>query len=150
VVKALQPDIPVIQANPGQLQQVFMNLIINAHHAMPEGGQLVIRTGTVPGGRVFIEMEDSGVGIPPEDLDRIFDPFFTTKEEGKGTGLGLSVSRNIVQNHGGVIGVQSTLGIGTIFRIVLPEEPPPVSDPKAAVQAATAAAILGTRSVSVS
>jgi signal transduction histidine kinase len=150
VVKALQPDIPVIQANPGQLQQVFMNLIINAHHAMPDGGQLVIRTGTVPGGRVFIEMEDSGVGIPPEDLDRIFDPFFTTKEEGKGTGLGLSVSRNIVQNHGGVIGVQSTLGIGTIFRIVLPEEPPPVSDPKAAVQAATAAAILGTRSVSVS
>ncbi len=124
VVKELTPGLPVIQANPGQLQQVFMNLIINAHHAMPNGGTLTVRTGAVPQHRVFVEIEDTGSGIPADDLDRIFDPFYTTKEEGKGTGLGLSVSRNIVENHGGVIGVQSTAGMGTLFRIVLPEVPP--------------------------
>jgi signal transduction histidine kinase len=124
VVKELDPSLVPIQGNPGQLQQVFMNLIINAHHAMPEGGQLTVRTGPVPQQRVFVEIEDTGCGIPPEDLNRIFDPFFTTKEEGKGTGLGLSVSRNIVENHGGLIGVESTVGVGTLFRVVLPEVPP--------------------------
>ncbi len=128
VVKALDPDLPIIQANSGQLQQVFMNLIINAHHAMPEGGQLSVRTGTVPQRRVFIEIEDTGVGIPAEHLNRIFDPFFTTKEEGKGTGLGLAVSRNIVDGHGGLIGAESTVGVGTIFRVVLPEVPPTSTD----------------------
>jgi len=65
-----------------------MNLIINAHHAMPDGGELTIRTGAVPDDRVFIEIADTGSGIAPEHINRIFDPFFTTKEEGKGTGLG--------------------------------------------------------------
>ncbi len=125
-------NLPTIQANPGELQQVFMNLIINAHHAMPDGGELSIRTGIIPDGRLFAEIQDSGCGIPPEDVNRIFDPFFTTKEEGKGTGLGLAVSRNIVQSHGGEIGVQSTLDRGTTFRVVLPlvppEEPQPAPD----------------------
>ena len=128
VKKQLSPDLPTIQANPGQLQQVFMNLIINAHHAMPDGGRLTARTGRVPDNQVYIEIEDTGLGIPPEDINRIFDPFFTTKEEGKGTGLGLSVSRNIVDNHGGEIGVKSTPGTGTTFRVVLPEKPPPAPD----------------------
>lgn len=125
VTKELDTTLPPIQANPGQLQQVFMNLIINAHHAMPKGGELCVRTGPVPQRRLFIEIEDSGCGIEEQNLDRIFDPFFTTKEDGKGTGLGLSVSRNIVESHGGMIGVESTVGVGTLFRIVLPEVPPP-------------------------
>jgi signal transduction histidine kinase len=124
VIKQLDAKAPRIHANPGQLQQVLMNLIINAHHAMPGGGALTVRTGPVPQRRVFVEIEDTGCGIPEDDLNRIFDPFFTTKEEGKGTGLGLSVSRNIIENHGGMIGVESTLGVGTLFRIVLPETPP--------------------------
>jgi signal transduction histidine kinase len=134
VTTALPPDLPTIQANPGQLQQVFMNLIVNAHHAMPDGGQLAIRTGSLPGGSIFVEIEDTGCGIPAEDTNRIFDPFFTTKEEGKGTGLGLSVSRNIVQSHGGDIAVQSTLGKGTNFRVVLPQTPPADPNPIAAFQ----------------
>ena len=120
VKRELHPNLPVIQANPGQLQQVFMNLIINAHHAMPDRGELTIRSGAIPDGRVFVEVQDTGCGISPEDIDRIFDPFFTTKDEGKGTGLGLAVSRNIIETHGGEIGVQSTLGEGTTFRVVLP------------------------------
>ena len=124
VVKELDPKVQQIHANPGQLQQVFMNLIINAHHAMPSGGVLTVRTGPVPQHRVFVEIEDTGCGIPGEGLNRIFDPFFTTKEEGKGTGLGLSVSRNIIESHGGLIGVESTVGVGTLFRVVLPEVPP--------------------------
>jgi len=121
VTKELDLDLPSIRTNPGQLQQVFMNLIINAHHAMPDGGELTIRTSALPQDRVFIEIEDTGCGISPESLDRLFDPFFTTKEEGKGTGLGLSVSRNIVESQGGNIGVQSTVGVGTVFRVVLPQ-----------------------------
>jgi signal transduction histidine kinase len=120
VKKTLHPNLPTIQAYPGELQQVLMNLVINAHHAMPDGGQLHVRTGTIPDGRVFVEIEDTGCGIRPEDINRIFDPFFTTKDEGKGTGLGLSVSRNIIESHGGEIGVQSTLNEGTTFRVVLP------------------------------
>jgi len=127
VIKQLDDTLPQIQANPGQLQQVFMNLIINAHHAMPSGGVLTVRTGPVPQRRLFVEIEDSGCGIADDDLNRIFDPFFTTKEEGKGTGLGLSVSRNIIENHGGLIGVESTPGVGTLFRIVLPETAPSMS-----------------------
>jgi len=139
VSKQFESELPAIQANPGQLQQVFMNLIINAHHAMPEGGQLTVRTGRVPDSQIFIEIEDTGCGIPPEDVNRIFDPFFTTKEEGKGTGLGLSVSRNIVDNHGGEIAVKSTIGAGTSFRVVLPETPPAAPDAVTSFEFAPAA-----------
>jgi two-component system NtrC family sensor kinase len=128
VVKELASDLPSIQANAGQLQQVFMNLIINAHHAMPDGGKLRIRTGSVPDKRVFIEIADTGCGISTNDINRIFDPFYTTKDEGKGTGLGLAVSRNIVEGHGGEIGVQSAMGVGTTFRVILPEVVPTQDD----------------------
>jgi signal transduction histidine kinase len=124
VLKEVEPNMPTIDANAGQLQQVFMNLIINAHHAMPDGGELTVRTGTLPDDRVFVEIADTGCGISPEDINRIFDPFFTTKDEGQGTGLGLAVSRNIIENHGGEIGAQSTLGGGTTFRVVLPRVAP--------------------------
>jgi two-component system NtrC family sensor kinase len=124
VIKELDSSLPRIEANAGQLQQVFMNLLINAHHAMPEGGDLVVRTGQVPDERVFIEIGDTGSGIAEEDVNRIFDPFFTTKEEGKGTGLGLAVSRNIIEGHGGEIGVQSATGVGTTFRVILPRVAP--------------------------
>ncbi|MFB3882771.1 MAG: sensor histidine kinase [Armatimonadota bacterium] len=125
VLKELDPHLPNIDANAGQLQQVFMNLIINAHHAMPDGGELTVRTGTVPDDRVFVEIADTGCGIAPENINRIFDPFFTTKEEGKGTGLGLAVSRNIIESHGGDIGVRSAVGLGTTFRVILPQVAPP-------------------------
>jgi len=124
VTKELDQNLPQIDANAGQLQQVLMNLIINAHHAMPEGGDLVVRTGQLPDNRVFVEIADTGSGISEEDLNRIFDPFFTTKEEGKGTGLGLAVSRNIIEGHRGEIGVQSAVGVGTTFRVILPREAP--------------------------
>lgn len=139
VAKELDLDLPEIRTNSGQLQQVFMNLIINAHHAMPDGGELTVRTSALPEDRVFIEIEDSGCGIPPENLDRIFDPFFTTKEEGKGTGLGLSVSRNIVESQGGEIGVQSTVGVGTVFRVVLPQVPTVDPDSDAHIRPTTLA-----------
>jgi signal transduction histidine kinase len=124
VKKELAPDLPTIQANSGQLQQVLMNLIINAHHAMPDGGELTVRTGSCPNERVFVEIQDTGCGISADDVNRIFDPFFTTKDEGKGTGLGLAVSRNIVETHGGEIGVESIVGAGTTFRVILPEVSP--------------------------
>jgi signal transduction histidine kinase len=124
VVKEIEPNMPTIDANAGQLQQVFMNLIINAHHAMPDGGELTVKTGTLPDDRVFVEISDTGCGISPEDINRIFDPFFTTKDEGQGTGLGLAVSRNIIENHGGEIGVHSSLDAGTTFRVVLPRVAP--------------------------
>jgi signal transduction histidine kinase len=122
--KELEANLPQVDAAAGQLQQVFMNLIINAGHAMPEGGELTVRTGAIPEDRIFIEITDTGCGIPPESINRIFDPFFTTKEEGKGTGLGLAVSRNIVENHGGDIGVRSAVGLGTTFRVILPQVAP--------------------------
>jgi signal transduction histidine kinase len=132
--KELDPNLPAIDANAGQLQQVFMNLIINAGHAMPEGGELIVRTGTIPEDRIFFEITDTGCGIAPENIDRIFDPFFTTKDEGKGTGLGLAVSRNIIENHHGEIGVRSAVGLGTTFRVVLPQTaaPSPASDARPA------------------
>lgn len=144
VVKKLDASFDEIQANPGQLQQVFMNLIINAHHAMPDGGKLIVRSGALPNDRVFVEIEDTGTGIPEDQLDRIFDPFFTTKDEGKGTGLGLSVSRNIIENHGGMIAVHSIAGKGTTFRIVLPETPPAEPDPNGTFKVSGLGAALST------
>ncbi len=118
-------DLPHIKCLPSQLNQVFMNLLVNAAQATPEGahGTITLRCGTQADG-VWVEISDTGAGIPEENLKRIFDPFFTTKPIGKGTGLGLSLSYGIVQKHGGRIEVKSQVGVGTTFRISLPIEPP--------------------------
>ena len=112
-------DIPEVECRASQLNQVFMNLLVNAGHAIEEKGVITIRTGQ-EGEQVWIEIEDSGKGIAPEHLTRIFDPFFTTKPIGQGTGLGLSLSYGIVQKHGGRIEVKSELGQGTAFKVYLP------------------------------
>jgi signal transduction histidine kinase len=111
--------IPQIECYPSQLNQVFMNLLVNAAHAIEKHGRITLRTGHDEK-HVWIEVEDTGTGIPEERLGRIFEPFFTTKPVGKGTGLGLSLSYGIVQKHGGRFEVQSQVGVGTRFRIVLP------------------------------
>lgn len=112
-------DIPLIEAVPAQLNQVFMNLLVNAAHAIESNGTITIRTAQ-KGDEVWVEIADTGKGIAPEVLPRIFEPFFTTKPIGKGTGLGLSLSYGIIQQHGGSIDVQSEVGHGTTFRVRLP------------------------------
>lgn len=113
-------DIPDVECNLGQINQVFMNILMNAAQSIEDRGTIWIRTGT-ENGWVWIEIEDTGKGIPREHLKRIFEPFFTTKPVGKGTGLGLSLSYGIVEKHGGRIEVDSTEGKGTRFRIWLPK-----------------------------
>ncbi len=112
-------DIPRVDCISSQLNQVFMNFLVNAAHAIEERGMITIRTG-VEGQEVWVEVEDTGKGILPENLDKIFDPFFTTKPEGIGTGLGLPISLGIVNRHGGRIDTNSEVGKGTRFRIWLP------------------------------
>lgn len=112
-------SLPEIECYPSQLNQVFMNLLVNAGHAIEACGTITIRTGT-EAEQVWVEIADSGKGIAPEHLTRIFEPFFTTKPVGKGTGLGLSLSYGIIQKHHGHIEVDSTPGKGTTFRIYLP------------------------------
>ncbi|BBO99722.1 ATP-binding protein [Sulfuriferula nivalis] len=111
--------IPEIKCLSSQLNQVFMNLFVNAAHAIEDRGTITIRTGQ-EGEEVWVEVVDTGKGIAPENLKRIFDPFFTTKPIGKGTGLGLSMAYGIIQKHHGKIEVQSEVGKGTTFRICLP------------------------------
>jgi signal transduction histidine kinase len=125
-----------LRADEGMLDQVLMNLAVNARDAMPEGGRLVIATDrrelfeqdvdnsfeTKPGWFAVLSVADTGTGIPPEILPRIYEPFFTTKEIGKGTGLGLSTVYGIVKQHHGMIRVQSEMGRGTTFEIFLPME----------------------------
>lgn len=116
-------DLPCVRADHKNLQQVFLNLYINAIQAMRGGGKLSTKASTFGNGDwIRIEVSDTGAGIEPENVPHIFDPFFTTKEVGKGTGLGLSVTYGIVQKHGGSIEVQSTKGMGTSFTILLPAE----------------------------
>jgi two-component system NtrC family sensor kinase len=111
--------LPYISVDPNQIRQVFMNLVINAGHAMPNGGDLEISTyRTADGKYVCAGLKDNGDGIPEENLARIFDPFFTTKSEG--TGLGLSISYGIIENNGGKIEVKSRVGEGTTFVVMLP------------------------------
>ena len=112
-------ELPEVECVPSQLNQVFMNLLVNAAHAMERHGIITVRTGQEQD-HVWIEVEDNGSGIAPEHLKRIFEPFFTTKPVGKGTGLGLSLSYGIVQKHGGRIEVGSEPGRGTRFRVWLP------------------------------
>ena len=118
-------NLPLVECAPAQIDQVFLNLIVNAAQAMPEGkmGLIDIRTDCNDK-LVWIEVKDNGPGIPPDVLKKIFDPFFTTKDPGTGTGLGLSVSQNIIQQHGGTLSVDSTVGVGTTFKITLPIKRP--------------------------
>jgi signal transduction histidine kinase len=125
---------PYVQGDAGMIEQVLMNLAVNARDAMPRGGHLTIRTedesvdadyvqlnpDSIPGNYVCLSVSDTGCGIPPEILPRIFEPFFTTKEVGKGTGLGLATVYGIVHQHRGWVSVYSEVGQGTVFRIYLP------------------------------
>ncbi|MDP1534244.1 MAG: ATP-binding protein, partial [Rubrivivax sp.] len=116
-------ELPEVHCLPSELNQVFLNLLVNAAHAITkERGVITIRTGTAAD-QVWIEVEDDGCGINADNLKRVFDPFFTTKPIGKGTGLGLSLSYGIVKKHGGRIEVDSELGRGTRFKVWLPIEP---------------------------
>jgi PAS domain S-box-containing protein len=134
VIARLASDLPQIRADPGQMEQVLMNLAVNARDAMPDGGQLLIETASVdfeegdgdsyidmvPGTYVFLTISDSGVGMSQDVLRHIFEPFFTTKPEGEGTGLGLAMVYGIVKQHSGRIHAESESGGGTTFRIYIP------------------------------
>jgi two-component system NtrC family sensor kinase len=120
----LPPDLPRIRGNPRDLQQVFLNLFLNAIQAMPEGGVLAVRGRATADGAIEVEVTDTGIGIPEEHIGSVFDPFFTTKDVG-GTGLGLAVSYGIVEKHNGSISVRSTVGEGTTFTVRLPAQPAP-------------------------
>jgi two-component system NtrC family sensor kinase len=124
----LDRSLPEVWMDPSMIEQVVMNMLVNAQHAISEKGRITLRTrradpaaGAAP--MVEIAIADTGCGIPEKNLQRIFDPFFTSKEVGKGTGLGLSVSHGIVEAHGGRIEVESRVGEGSTFRVLLPLEP---------------------------
>ena len=116
-------ELPMIECLPSELNQVYMNLLLNAGHAIADRGNIVVSTG-VSGDEVWVEFKDDGAGISPELRQRIFDPFFTTKPVGSGTGLGLSISYGIINKHHGRIDLDSTVGEGSCFRIVLPIRQP--------------------------
>jgi two-component system NtrC family sensor kinase len=116
----LDAELPRVRGNPRNLQQVFLNLFLNAIQAMPEGGELSVHALAAEDSFVRVDVSDTGIGIPAADLDKIFEPFFTTKEPGIGTGLGLSVAYGIIEKHNGRITVQSEVGRGTTFSVLLP------------------------------
>jgi two-component system, NtrC family, sensor histidine kinase AtoS len=121
LVKEFGPALPEIMGDPMQLKQVFMNLLLNAVDAMPEGGTLVLKTSFNEAARaVAVAVSDSGKGIEPSVRDKIFQPFFTTKA--KGTGLGLAISKRLIEEHGGTITIESSKGAGATFRISLPSD----------------------------
>ncbi len=146
-------DLWLVKADLNQLEQVVINLVVNARDAMPEGGRILVRTRNVPeadcagfnekslapADYVLIEIEDSGNGIAPEILPKIFEPFFTTKEVGKGTGLGLSMVYGIIKQTGGFVFCESTVGKGTTFRIFLPRHRPAAVDETAKKEPAKSA-----------
>ena len=115
-------DVPLVRCYPSRLNQVYMNLLVNASQAIEGKGEIHLRTHTSEGS-VVVEVTDSGVGIPTGNLDRVFDPGFTTKGVKVGTGLGLSIVRRIVDEHNGKIEVESKVGEGTTFRLFLPIRP---------------------------
>jgi two-component system NtrC family sensor kinase len=141
VTLSLDDKLPRIKGNPGKLQQVFLNLVLNARDAMENGGVLAVRSSRYEDheGLIRVTVADSGAGIAPENLTRIFDPFFTTKAARKGTGLGLSVSYGIVREHGGDIEVESELGAGTRFQLSFPEAAATKRPEPARVETSTAA-----------
>jgi len=120
IVRQFDPNLPTIQADAAQLQQVFINLLNNGAEAMEEGGSITLTTRLINNHWVEIQVSDTGCGIPEENLGKLFTPFFTTKPPGKGTGLGLSIVYGIVKMHHGQITVQSQVGQGTIFTVTLP------------------------------
>jgi two-component system NtrC family sensor kinase len=121
----LDPNLPPLYCDAGQVQQALLAIVMNAVEAMPQGGRLKVQTSYDPAGHLGrVTIVDEGPGISPEILSHVFEPFFTTKEEGKGTGLGLSIALGIVQQHGGNIEVESKPQKGTAFTVLLPEEPP--------------------------
>jgi PAS domain S-box-containing protein len=135
--------LPTVEADASQIQQILLNLCLNARDAMPAGGKLMIETflavfdadyaarflGAKPGIYVAISVTDNGIGMTEETKQRIFEPFFTTKEKGKGTGLGLSMVYSVAKNHGGFVSVYSELGIGSTFKVYLPASGKPESKP---------------------
>ena len=119
----LADDIPRVQCDAAQIEQVLLALVMNAIDAMPRGGNLWLRTRRNEArAEVEIQVRDDGMGIPPEILSQIFEPFLTTKDSGHGVGLGLAISRGIIERHNGRIEVQSEVGRGTTFTITLPLE----------------------------
>src|SRR6266705_363789 len=140
LVTVLAPDLANVRADPGQLEQVLVNLAVNARDAMPAGGRLTIETHNVavpdsrasqhaqvpPGRYVVLRVTDTGVGMDPETQQRVFDPFYTTKPRGKGSGLGLATAYGIVRQSGGDMTLESAVGAGSTFRIYLPRVAEPV------------------------
>jgi signal transduction histidine kinase len=122
-VERIYGDMPAVECHASEINQVFMNLLINAGQAIAERGVITLACG-VDGEEAWISIADTGCGIPEETLGRIFDPFYTTKPIGRGTGLGLAISYRIVEKHHGRIEVESTVGQGTTFRVVLPVRQP--------------------------
>jgi signal transduction histidine kinase len=138
----LQPEIPLVMGHEGKMQQIFTNIIINALQAMKDGGTMTASSET-DGESVIIRIQDTGVGIPQENLDKIFEPFFTTKEIGQGTGLGLSVTYGLVQDMGASIELDSTVGVGTTFTIKFPIADKAVSSAPSKTDRAAAGAASG-------
>ena len=117
---AIEEDLPPLAADPDQLQQVFVNLLLNACDASQEGDRVLVRACRTREEQVQIEVVDRGCGIAPEHMNTVFDPFFTTKKRGEGTGLGLPIAASIVRNHGGQINLSSTPGKGTTATVLWP------------------------------
>ena len=120
VVHKKYDAIPKIECVPSQVNQVVMNLLVNASHAIEERGDITIKVSQQDEQFVCVEISDTGKGIPEDDLAHIFNPFFTTKPVGQGTGLGLSLSYSMVEKHGGELSVTSEVGVGTVFSMILP------------------------------